>query len=143
MSDVVVRRTLRCSPQEAYDEWLDPEATLDWMCPRPARCLAVELDPRVGGKLRIDIEEDGVVFFVTGTYVALDRPRLLSFTWWCSTWTDPDLETTVTVTFDPDENGDTLMTIRHDMLPPDLVERHEPGWRRIAAQFADVVEINP
>src|SRR5262249_48034895 len=45
---VVVRRTLPAPPDAVYDEWLDPEALTEWMCPRPARCLAVTLDPRVG-----------------------------------------------------------------------------------------------
>jgi uncharacterized protein YndB with AHSA1/START domain len=81
----LVRRLLPAPPEIVYDEWLDPAALADWMCPRPARCRGIESDPRVGGRLRIDIEEEGAEFYVTGEYLALDRPRRLSFTWACST----------------------------------------------------------
>src|SRR6266852_1609835 len=33
----VVRRLLPAAPELVYDEWLDPEALREWMCPRPAR----------------------------------------------------------------------------------------------------------
>jgi hypothetical protein len=45
--------------------------------------------------------------------------------------------TTVSVHLDPQGNGDTLMTIRHAMLPPDVRIRHEHGWAKIADQLAD------
>lgn len=134
---VVVRRTLPAPPDVVYDEWLDPEALTEWMCPSPARCLGVALDPRVGGQLRIDIEDDGEEFFVSGTFLALDRPRLLRFTWSCSIWPDPHTATTVSVHLDLHGDGNTLMTIRHAMLPPDVRDRHEHGWTKIADQLAD------
>jgi uncharacterized protein YndB with AHSA1/START domain len=54
-----------------YDEWLDPDAMTDWMCPRPVRATRIELDPRVGGLLRIDMDHDGHELSVTGAYLAL------------------------------------------------------------------------
>ena len=96
----LVARLVPASPAVVYDEWLDPDALSDWMCPRPARPTNIEIDPTIGGRLRIDIEEDGVRFAVTGRYVELDRPRRLSFTWSCSTWPDPNLESLVTVTLE-------------------------------------------
>jgi uncharacterized protein YndB with AHSA1/START domain len=135
---VTVRRTMPAPPDAVYDEWLDPEALLDWMCPRPARCLKVELDPRVGGKLRFDIEDEGEQFFVHGVFLTLNRPRLLQFTWSCSIWPDPHLQTTVSVRLEPDgpQQQQTLMTIQHAMLPPDVRNRHEHGWGKITEQLA-------
>ena len=132
----VVRRLLPVPPGVVYDEWLDPAALADWMCPRPARCRGVTSDPRVGGQLRIDIEEAGTEFYVTGRYLALDRPRLLSFTWSCSTWPDPRLSSVVTVLLEPRDGQRTLMTIEHTLLPPGLVGQHERGWAAIARQLA-------
>jgi uncharacterized protein YndB with AHSA1/START domain len=131
----LVRRLLPASPAVCYDEWLDPEALSDWMCPRPAKAVFIELDPTIGGRLRIDIEEDGFLFTVTGRYVELDRPRLVSFTWSCSTWADPRVESLVRVTLEP-RGDETLMTIHHALLPPDLTEQHQSGWARIAEQLA-------
>jgi uncharacterized protein YndB with AHSA1/START domain len=118
-----------------YDEWLDPEALSDWMCPRPARATCIDLEPIVGGKLRIDIEEEGDCFVVTGRYVELDPPRRLSFTWSCSTWNDPNRESVVDVILEPRGGNKTLMTIHHTLLPPEVVDQHELGWSRIAEQL--------
>jgi uncharacterized protein YndB with AHSA1/START domain len=131
-----VEQQLPAPPSIVYAEWLDPDALSDWMCPRPARATSIELDPTIGGRLRIDIEEDGVRFAVTGRYVELDPPRRLSFTWSCSTWPDPTVESIVTVTLDPRGDNETLMTIHHALLPPDLIDQHQTGWVRIAEQLA-------
>ena len=132
----IVRRLLPASPDVVYDEWLDPVALADWMCPRPARCRNVESEPRLGGRLRIDIEDDGEEFRVSGEYLVLDRPTRLSFSWSCSTWPDPSLKSVVNVLLEPRENAQTLMTIEHTLLPPGLVDQHERGWAAIAQQLA-------
>jgi uncharacterized protein YndB with AHSA1/START domain len=45
----VVRRVMPATPEVVYDEWLDPDALADWMCPRPAVPTAIVCEPRVGG----------------------------------------------------------------------------------------------
>ena len=132
----IVRRLLPASPDVVYDEWLDPVALADWMCPRPARCRNVESEPRPGGRLRIDIEDGGAEFCVSGEYLVLDRPTRLSFSWSCSTWPDPSLKSVVDVLLEPREHAQTLMTIEHTLLPPGFVDRHERGWAAIAQQLA-------
>ena len=139
----LVRRLLPATPEVVYDEWLDPVALADWMCPRPARCRGIESDPRVGGRLRIDIEEEGAEFYVTGEYLALDRPRRLSFTWACSTWPDPSRSSVVTVLLEPREGSQTLMTIRHTLLPAGLADQHARGWEAIAGQLAAELSATP
>ncbi len=49
-----------------------------------------------------DGTDAGQVFRVSGNYLTLDRPHRLAFTWSCSTWPDPTVQTIVTVTIDPD-----------------------------------------
>jgi len=132
----VVRRLLSASPDVVYDEWLDPDALSDWMCPRPARCLAVESEPWAGGRLRIDISDGGVEFYVSGRFLVLDRPGRLSFTWSCSTWPDPSAQSVVNVLLEPHGHEQTLMTIEHSLLPGEFVERHTQGWAAIADQLA-------
>ena len=136
VSSAIVQRVLPAAPDEVYDAWLDPASLLEWMCPRPARCLKVEADTRIGGHLRIDIEEAGVQFYVHGVFTDLDRPVRLGFTWSCSTWPDPTLSTHVLVTLASHGESQTLMTITHTALSPDLVDRHHHGWELIADQLA-------
>jgi uncharacterized protein YndB with AHSA1/START domain len=126
-----------------YDEWLDPDALSQWMCPRPARCLRVVCEPWVGGLLRLDIEELGTEFYVIGRFAALERPRRLSFTWLCSTWPHPRVESIVTVRLDPHGADETLMTIEHVHLPAPLADQHGRGWAATAAQLAHALEASP
>jgi uncharacterized protein YndB with AHSA1/START domain len=134
---------LQAAPELVYDEWLDPEALRDWMCPRPARCLAVESEPWVGGRLRIDIADGGTEFFVTGRYLVLDRPARLAFTWTCSTWPDTSVESVVNVLLEAHGSGQTLMTIEHSLLPPGLTDQHARGWTAIAGQLDRALASTP
>ncbi|MDT5336107.1 MAG: hypothetical protein QOD90_1612, partial [Mycobacterium sp.] len=43
-----VQRVMPAAPDVVFDEWLDPESLADWMCPRPARCVAIDIEPHVG-----------------------------------------------------------------------------------------------
>jgi uncharacterized protein YndB with AHSA1/START domain len=131
---------LPARPEEVWQEWIDPAAMADWMCPRPARCLGVELEPVVGGRLRIDIEEAGVRFVVSGEFRELDPPSRLVFTWTCSTWPDPTAISVVTVTLAPRPADATLMTIEHALLPGGLSDQHASGWSTIADQLATTLK---
>jgi uncharacterized protein YndB with AHSA1/START domain len=134
-STAVVQRILPAPPDVVFEHWIDPDALAEWMCPRPARATNVELDPTVGGRLRIDIEEDGVEFYVVGRFLELERPHRLRFTWSCSTWTDPDRQSIVSVSLEPHGGVDTLMTIQHMLLPEGTLENHQHGWNLIAEQL--------
>jgi uncharacterized protein YndB with AHSA1/START domain len=136
---VTVRRVLPAPPDVVYDEWLDPAGMVEWMCPRPARAVAISLEPSVGGTLRIDIEESGASRYVTGRYLELDRPRRLRFTWSCSDWADPTAQSVVTVTLDRHGTDETMMTIEHELLPPEQVDDHRNGWTVIAAQLGEAL----
>jgi len=46
------------------------------------------------------------------------------------------LKSVVNVLLEARENGQTLMTIEHTLLPPGLVDQHERGWAAIARQLA-------
>ena len=140
---VTVRRVLPAPPDIVYDEWLDPVGMLGWMCPRPARAVKISLEPSVGRPLRIDIEDGGSSLYVTGTFVELDRPRRLRFTWSCSAWADPSAQSLVTVTLEARGADETMMTIEHEQLPPEQVDSHRHGWGTIAVQFGGVLRGGP
>ena len=136
----VVRRVLPAPPPVVFDEWLDPVGMTEWMCPRPARAVKVVLEPSVGGSLRIDIEESGSSMYVTGQFIELDRPRRLRFSWSCSAWADPSVQSEVTVRLEEHGTGETLMTIEHEQLPPDQADAHQHGWGAIAVQLGEALQ---
>jgi uncharacterized protein YndB with AHSA1/START domain len=131
----VVTRVLPARPGVVFDEWLDPEALREWMCPRPARVVGVEIDPTVGGALRLDIDDGGSRSVVTGEFLALDRPRRLVFTWRDSNWAETDPDSVVTVLLEPHGNDATEMRILHESLPPGALQSYGPGWDLVARQL--------
>lgn len=139
----VVRRVLPASPEVVFDEWLDAKSMAEWMCPRPARPTRIDLDPRIGGRFLIDVDDEGFELSISGEYLELNRPHRLSFTWHCSNWEASDPASVVAVTLEPHGEGLTLMTIRHTQLPPKVVEGHRRGWTLIGEQLEDRLESPP
>ena len=90
--------------------------------------------------MRFDIDDSGVMFFVVGKFLVMDRPHLLSFTWSCSTWPDPSVGSIVTVSLEANGDDETLMTIEHSLLPADLVDSHQHGWALISQQLETELE---
>ncbi|AKS34200.1 SRPBCC family protein [Mycolicibacterium goodii] len=132
---VRVRRVMPAAPEVVFDEWLDPDALMDWMCPRPVRCVAVTVEPRVGGRLRFDVDDTVATVLITGQFLTIERPRLLRFTWSNSDWADPSRVSVVQVEFESTGDGETLMSIEHSLLPPEEYDGFHHGWIRTFEQL--------
>ncbi|MEN4398992.1 SRPBCC family protein [Mycolicibacterium senegalense] len=140
---VRVRRVMPAAPDVVFDEWLDPEALREWMCPRPVYCVDVVVEPRVGGRVRFDIDDSGTRVLITGQFLAIDRPRALRFTWSNSDWNDPTVTSIVNVEFEPAGDGQTLMSIEHSLLPPEEFDNFHSGWILTAEQLGARLERSP
>lgn len=136
---VRVRHIMPAPPEVVFDQWVDPESLMEWMCPRPVRCVAIDIDARVGGRLHFDLDDSGTPTTMTGRFLEIDRPHRLRFTWSISTWRDPTVASIVVVDFEPVGDDRTLMVIEHSLLPPDVVDEHQTGWARTFDQLAAVL----
>lgn len=137
---VRVQRIMPAEPEVVFDQWVDPESLAEWMCPRPVRCVDITVEPRVGGIVRFDLDNLGTSVLITGQFLAVDRPRLLRFTWSNSDWTDPTVVSIVNVEFAPLGNDETLMSIEHSLLPPADFDDFNEGWARTCDQLADFMK---
>ncbi|MDP8905552.1 MAG: SRPBCC domain-containing protein [Chloroflexota bacterium] len=83
-----------------------------------------DLDPRVGGELRVRLRDARAL----GKVLALAPPQHISFSW---DWLDEPLGTLTVVAFDAIDHGArTHLTLRHVGLPSRRqVELHEELWR--------------
>jgi uncharacterized protein YndB with AHSA1/START domain len=133
---VRVQRVMPATPEVVFDQWLDPESLEEWMCPRPARCVAIAVEPRVGGSLRFDVDDSGTSVLITGQFLAIDRPRLLRLTWSNSNWADPTIVSVVNVSFEPVDTDQTLMSIEHSLMPPQEFDSFHNGWAKTSDQLA-------
>lgn len=121
---LVVRRHIAAPREAVFAAWLDPQSLATWMCPGEAKSTA-ELTPVVGGSFRIVMEHGGERVEHTGTYLTIDRPARLSFTW-ISPYTDM-LPSVVTVELDARGEG-TDLVLTHERLPARHVDAHRKGW---------------
>ncbi|MGE2715661.1 SRPBCC family protein [Mycolicibacterium litorale] len=136
---VRVQRVMPAPPDEVFDEWLDPDSLTEWMCPHPTRVVDIDLEPRVGGRVRFDVDDVGQRVLITGQFLAIDRPHLLRLTWSNSDWPDPTTVSIVEVTFAPLDDDRTLMSIEHTLLPPTEFENFHSGWILTVDQLAEAL----
>jgi uncharacterized protein YndB with AHSA1/START domain len=127
-------------PEMVFDEWLDPEALEEWMCPHPVRVVDVTVEAREGGMVRFDVDDSGTRVLISGQFLTIDRPHLLRFTWSNSNWADPTQASIVNVTFEPVGVDETLMSIEHSLLPTSEFESFHSGWIATFSQLARRLE---
>ena len=126
-----VERILAAAPDEVYAAWVEAEALALFIAPAPGTAR-VEIDPRVGGRVRIVMTFPDRVTEIEGTYLALDRPHRISFSW---RPLRAGFDSVVTVVLEPHGEGETRMTITHTRLPEAWVESYETGWGSIADEL--------
>lgn len=116
-----------------FDAWLDPASVRHWLfATADGRMERVELDPRVGGRFRIDERRGDELASHFGIYVEIDRPRRLVFEFGTSFEETP---TRVSVEIEPDGDGSRL-TLTHEGVWVDFEERTRHGWAMIVEGLA-------
>ena len=126
---LIVRRVLPVERKRVFAAWLDPVSLATWMRPGETTGAIVEVDPRVGGRFRILMQnEQGGGYEHQGEYLVIEPPSLLSFTW-ISAATDRR-PTIVTVELH-ERDGGTELVLTHRRLPAERVDAHRRGWTDI------------
>jgi uncharacterized protein YndB with AHSA1/START domain len=108
---------------------VEPDPFVTWMG------AGAELDPRPGGRFRIEVDPHNVAL---GQYVEVDPPRRLVLTWgWEHHPTVPPGSTTVEITL-LQEGSATILRLRHMGLPGDEDRRsHAEGWAHFMGRLAE------
>jgi uncharacterized protein YndB with AHSA1/START domain len=81
---VVVTHRFPTAAERVFDAWLDPHWIGRWMYGPPLRqerVVRLATEPRVGGRFSFVVDRAGVEVIHHGTYLEIDRPQLLVFTW--------------------------------------------------------------
>jgi glutathione S-transferase len=99
------------------------------------------VDGRVGGRYRVVMQsKEGTRFVVGGTYVALERPERIVYTWQWENETMPRVETVITVTLEAQDGG-THLTMTHSGFPDaGMRDSHANGWRSSLNRLLDLVD---
>lgn len=134
-SQVRVSRHIAAPPERVYAAWLDPSSMARWLS--PVGHAEAEVEPWVGGRLRVTMIGGDSRIEHTGEYRELEPPRRLVFTW-RSPYTG-SLPSLVTVELAATPDG-TDLTLVHEFLPAEVVESHAGGWGRILERLATELE---
>jgi uncharacterized protein YndB with AHSA1/START domain len=72
---LLIKRTFKASAEDVFDAWLTLERWQAWIGPEGMNCKVTLLEPRVGGRYRIDMRAlDGSLIPVSGQFEVIDRP---------------------------------------------------------------------
>jgi uncharacterized protein YndB with AHSA1/START domain len=131
-------------PAEAvFDAWLDPATVREWLAGAVAESAGgvlerVEIDARVDGGFIFTDLRNGEEAVHHGTYLELDRPHRLAFTWLPEL--GDDAPSIVTIDIEPTAKGCRL-TLVHTLRAEwaDFVERTTNAWATWARHIATVL----
>jgi uncharacterized protein YndB with AHSA1/START domain len=136
-----VTHRFKAAAERVYDAWLNPEQVRAWVA-AALKCLGlagdvcrIEIDARVGGRFFFSDMRDGQEARHWGTYLELDRPRKIVFTWIVDESEEAN-PSTVTLTIQPEPEG-CAATIVHetDAKWIDYVSRTESTWARMLQEI--------
>ncbi len=127
---VTVRKSFRWPAEAVFNAWLDVRLLDQWMfgaSVRDEEIISLTNDPRPGGRFSYKVKRGDTVLDHTGTYLEIEQPGRLVFTWGVDI--DPGDDSVVTIVIEPAENGCTL-TLQHDMDAKwaAYADRTKAGW---------------
>jgi uncharacterized protein YndB with AHSA1/START domain len=133
---VRIHRRVRAGAEQIFDLWTKPDLMVRWMSPFPGAVVCrASCDPRPGGAFSLVMTSKDASREVSGTYVQVERPRLLVFTW-IGPLTN-NVNTLVTVELNP-LGDETDLVLTHERLPTTaIVEGHTRGWGNILDHLAE------
>ena len=110
--EIVLCRVIDAPIEKVFAAWTDPQQITQWFGPEGFTCDTRECDIREGGHWRfVYTGPDGTTWTNRVDYLRIDPPRLIEFLHGADTADDPN-RFHVTVTFDAQGNGKTVLTLR-------------------------------
>jgi len=134
------------SADRVFDAWLDPKVVETWMRKAlqkmglPGDVRRIEIAPEVGGKFTFsDMRPEGEAVH-WGTYLEIERPAKLVFTWFTAEKDETEDISVVTLTVKPDGKG-CIAAIVHELEPKwaEFVPETEQGWRIMLEQIEQLL----
>lgn len=119
--EIVLSRVLAAPPERVFQAWTDPAQVARWFGPDGFKVETLECDIRPGGRWRfVYTSPDGVVYPNRIVFLRLEAPRLIEMEHGSDQDDDPG-RFHVTVTFDAQSDGKTVLTMRQ--LHPTRAQR--------------------
>jgi len=119
--EIVLVRVLDAPRNAVFAAWTDPDAFCQWFGPDGFTCTVREMDVRPGGRARFDmVSGDGTLFDSRFDYLEVVPSERLVLDHGSDVDDDP-ARFRVTITFDQQADGKTVLTLRQ--LHPTVEQR--------------------
>lgn len=110
--EIVIARVVDADRETAFRAWTDAAQIVQWFGPEGFRIESYEADIRAGGVWRFDmVAPDGTRFSNRMDFLRVETPHLLEVEHGQDVGDDPD-RFRLLVTFDAQDNGKTVVTLR-------------------------------
>lgn len=138
----VQHRFKSATAEDVFDAWLNEDDVRAWMGAalkthgQAGDIRRIEIDPRPGGSFFFSDMRDGEEAEHWGTYRALERPRLIEFTWFTSKKDEKESTSLVRVEITPETEGcSVVLTHEMDAAYADYREQTQKGWNTMLASI--------
>lgn len=140
MADLTVKlsKTIHAPIEKVFDAWLDPTMLAQFILPMPGMPQPeVENDAREGGNFSIIMHVGDDKIPHTGSYVTINRPEKLVFSWYSPFSVDGSQ---VALLFKSIDDNKTQVELEHTKFADEGARSdHEGGWGNILDMLAEVV----
>jgi uncharacterized protein YndB with AHSA1/START domain len=128
-------RIIPASREEVFEAWTTAESLKQWICLEDSSVSFIELDVRVGGTFRIEMQHavEGEMV-LTGVYREIRPPEKLVFTWVSKHTHYRD--SLVTLDFFARGEATELILLQTQLPDEEAVERHIAAWTYLLEQLA-------
>ena len=134
---LTLHRMIDAPVEAVYAAWTEPEMLRRWLAPGNATVVRAVADVTVGGTFLVEMRgADGRRWLTRGLYREVVPLRRLVHTW---RWEGSEVETLVTVEFEPESAGRTRLTLTHSRFTQEeMRDEHVQGWTGCLAKLEAV-----
>ena len=134
---LTLNRVINAPVETVYAAWTDPEVLRLGRPPAAASARGGVAALVVGGTFLVEMRGvDGRRFVTRGVYREIVPNRRLVYTW---RWEGSDVESLVTVEFEPESSGTTRLTLTHSLFTQEQDrDEHERGWTGCLAKLEEM-----
>lgn len=127
---VTLTRRFAAPRERVFAAWTERAHVAAWFGPTGVTCTIHQWDARPGGAYSLTMHEaDGDDMPLAGEFREISPPERLVITWVWGKGGMAGRETLLTLEFEDDDGGGTVLRLRHDLLPDaEWADKHELGW---------------
>lgn len=139
-------RRFKAPRDRVFDAWSTLAAMKHWFGPGDCELLGGEVDFRVGGHYRLELQTESLgLIEVGGAYHEIDRPETIAFSWkWAGHEALSKEEMQVLIEFAPAGENETEMRLTQTGFPDrESADNHSEGWCGSFEKLGPWVELAP